>query len=86
MNKTNITVVIFTIIGIIALFIFLPFLCFAGGWITGWLIKLIFGNTFCNGLALIGIHIAPSQIPLLCGIIGVIGSFFKNTINTNKKD
>ena len=64
--------------------IFFPFLYFIGGWITGFLIKLIFANTFINGLSLIGLSLKPDDIPLFCGILGVIGSFFKSTVSTSK--
>jgi len=57
-----------------------PFLYFATGWFIGWLIKIMFGNMFVSGLALLGISITTSQIPLLCGILGVIGSFFKTIV------
>lgn len=71
------------VILLLLLLIFSPFICFCGGWVTGLLIQWIFADTFLKGLALLGIIITKSQIPLFCGILGVIGSFFKSSIKTN---
>lgn len=73
------------IVLVILILIFQPFLCYLIGWITGHFIKWIFGATFISGLALLGINIAPDSIPLFCGVLGVIGSFFKS-VSTSKKD
>ena len=54
-----------------------PFIAFAEGWIVGWLIKIIFGTVFISGLKLIGINITVNAIPLLCGTLNLIGSFFR---------
>ncbi|MCC8068819.1 MAG: hypothetical protein LIO71_03585 [Ruminococcus sp.] len=70
---------------LILLIIFEPFLYFICGWFTGLLIEITFSNMFINGLALLGITITTSQIPLLCGTLGVIGCFFK-TITTSKNN
>ena len=70
---------------LVGLVIVLPFLYFAGGWIVGHLIKWTFGTTFVSGLAMLGIHIFPESIPIFCGVLAVIGSFFKNA-TINKKE
>lgn len=54
-----------------------PFIAFAEGWLVGWLIKIIFGTIFVSGLNLIGINITVNAIPLLCGTLNLIGSFFR---------
>ena len=68
----------------VLLIIFAPFINFILCYFTGWLIKITFGATLCNGLALIGINLSPSSLPLLCGTLGVIGSFFKSTTTVRK--
>lgn len=68
----------------VLLVVFAPFINFVLCYFTGWLIKITFGVTLCNGLALIGINLSPSSLPLLCGTLGVIGSFFKSTTTVRK--
>lgn len=81
---------IMAIIGMIALLIglvvILPFISFAEGWIVGHLIKWVFGATFVSGLAMLGINISPESIPIFCGVLAVIGSFFKSTTIKKKDD
>jgi ribose/xylose/arabinose/galactoside ABC-type transport system permease subunit len=74
------------IILVAVLLIFAPFLNFACGWITGWLIKVTFGDTFIRGLSMLGLSLNKEALPLFCGTIGVIGSFFKSTTNIKKND
>ena len=69
---------------IVLIIIFSPFINFILCYFTGWLIKITFGAILCNGLALIGINLSPSSLPLLCGTLGVVGSFFKSTIRVRK--
>lgn len=64
-----------------ALINFAPFLDFIMSYFTGWLIEITFGPTLCKGLAILGLAIVPEQLPLICGILGVIGSFFKSDKN-----
>lgn len=71
---------------LIGIVIIAPFINFAEGWIVGHLIKWIFGATFVSGLAMLGINISPESIPVFCGVLAVIGSFFKNTTINRKKD
>ncbi len=77
----NLAIIIIAIL----FFIVFPFIYFCLSWIVGLLIKIIFGEVFVNGLGLLGIIITKDQIPLLCGVIGVIASFFKNPIKANKE-
>jgi hypothetical protein len=67
------------IIIIILLAILVPIIAFAEGWIIGWFINKIFGITFCAGLALLHINISPDSIPLVCGVISVIGAIFAHS-------
>lgn len=64
--------------------IFLPFIYFCLGYFTGLLIKFTFGTTFIKGLSLIGITITKANIPLFCGIIGIIAGFLRNPEITTK--
>ena len=65
--------------------VFFPFILFILGCFTGLLIEITFGELFVKGLSLLHISIDKTQIPLLCGIIAIIGSFFRNTMNVNNK-
>ena len=74
------------VILLILLVLVSPFVGFCCGWLTGWIIKVTFGATMVKGLGLIGLNIAKESLPLLCGTLGVIGSFFKNTTVNRKND
>lgn len=39
-----------------------------------------------QGLGLLGFNIAKESLPLMCGTLGVISSFFKNTTVNRKND
>ena len=79
---------ILLIIGCLGLIFIVPFLSFIIGLIIGWLIKISFGAMFISGLKLIGLDIPIESIPLLCGVLNVIGSFFRsrNFITKDKKE
>jgi hypothetical protein len=85
MNEDHLSALLITL-GVILLLVFLPFLNFVLGWIIGWLIKITFAPTFLSGLSLIGINMESESIPLFCGTLGVLGSFFKNSVQTNKNN
>ena len=76
--------------GVIVLFIILvlasPFIGFCAGWVTGWIIKVTFGDTMIKGLGLLGLNITKESLPLVCGTLGVIGNFFKSRTINRKKD
>ena len=76
------------IIGAIILALFIePFLIFWLCYFGGWIAKIVIGKWIIAGLALLNIYIEPNQIPLLAGILGWIGGFFKNSnikYNTDK--
>ena len=55
-----------------------PFVDFLLGFIIGIVIKLIFSDIFIKGLSLLNISISVNQIPMFCGILSLIGSFFKS--------
>jgi hypothetical protein len=74
------------VIVIILCAIIISVLSFAEGWIIGIFIKKIFGVTFCAGLALLHINISPDSIPLICGVISVIGMIFGHSGTGNSKE
>jgi len=63
----------------IVLFVVGPFINFIIGWITGWLISNTFAATFLTGLDFLGITLTINEIPILCGVLNVIGNFFKSS-------
>ena len=77
---------LFILLGSLFLILITPFLSFIGGWVVGWLIKVVFGTTFITGLSLLHINIDINMIPLLCGILNVIGMFFRQAplVNASK--
>ena len=84
MKKKTLGNIAIIILGVLLILVS-PFISFCLGWFVGLLIKIIFGTTFIKGLGLIGIMITKDQIPLLCGVIGTIASFFKNPAISNKE-
>lgn len=75
---------------IVAIIIFLivePFLLFWFGYFDGWLAKILIGNVFTNAINTI-FHInffTKDMLPMLGGVLGFVGSFFKNTSNLSNK-
>ena len=78
-----------TIMGLlfmIILIIFIaPWLTFWLAYFGGWVAKITIGKYLVSGLSLIGLDISLDSIPLLAGVLGWIGGFFKATISTTKK-
>jgi len=64
-----------------------PLLYFAGGYLTGLILKWIIGSTVVNGLNILfnTTRFTVDSIPIVCGALGVVGSFFKNTNTSNSK-
>ena len=62
-----------------------PVLCWAFGWLFGWFLKLFIGDTFIYNLnLLLGTNLSVDFIPSFCGVLGVIGHFFKGSAYTPK--
>ena len=74
------------IIGIIILCIVEPIIIFGAGWFGGWILMKIVGSAVVTGLnTLFGTtRFMPDLIPVVCGTLAVIGSFFKTTVNNSK--
>lgn len=71
----------------IVLLIIEPFILFWLGYFSGWLTKLVIGNTLAGALnaAFNTTYFSAALLPKLGGVLAWIGSFFKNTarLNTN---
>ena len=63
-----------------------PILCFLCGWITGIVLNWLIGDTVVSGLNLIfgTTRFTVDELPMICGTLAVIGSFFKSTPTTRK--
>lgn len=59
-----------------------PFIIFWVSYIGGYFVKWFIGNILIQGLALFGITLPLEKIPLACGTLGFIASYFKQTVNT----
>ncbi len=77
----------FTAIGVIIGLILIPILVYLGGWCGGYIVKIFFGTPFVNGMnALFNtIRFQADMIPNICGVIAVIGSYFRSTFRNNSK-
>ena len=74
------------IILLICVVIFGPILYYFGGYITGLILKLLIGDTIVNGFNYLfnTTRFTTDMLPITCGTLGVIGSFFKSTSTTSK--
>ena len=79
-------------VAILMFILYFAFVIFVGsfislliGWVIGWCASLICGNLICAGMALIGVTITPSQIPLLAAILCWIGAFFRSSASVSTK-
>ena len=55
-------------------------MAFAAGWIGGWFLMIIFGNTICEILP-----IAYDTIPAWCGVLTVVGGAFHSAHTSSSK-
>ena len=77
---------IVAIVSVIILSIILPVIIFEAGWFGGWILMKIVGVAVINGLnTLFGTtRFTPDIIPVVCGTLAVIGSYFRTTVNKSK--
>ena len=75
------------IIGVIILWVILPVIIFGAGWFGGWILMKIVGGAVVTGLnTLFGTtRFVPELIPVVCGALAVIGSYFKTSISRSSK-
>jgi hypothetical protein len=71
----------------IGLIILGPALYYFGGWITGHILAWLIGDTVINGMNYLfnTTRFTADMLPVICGTLGVIGSFFKPT-SASRKD
>ena len=71
---------------VIILAIIEPILVFAFGWFGGWILMKIVGDAVANGFnTLFGVdRFVPDMIPVVCGTLATIGSYFKSRQTNNK--
>ena len=76
------------LITLIVMIIIAPILCFLGGYISGLILKLTVGGFVVNGLNLIlnTTRFTADKLPIICGALAVVGSFFKSSLSTKSKD
>ena len=75
------------IIGLVILYIIEPIIIFCAGWFGGWILMKIVGGAVVAGLnTLFGTtRFVPELIPVVCGALAVIGSYFKTSISSSSK-
>lgn len=76
------------LVALIVTIIIAPILCFLGGYISGLILKLTVGGFVVNGLNLIlnTTRFTADKLPIICGALAVVGSFFKSSLSTNSKE
>lgn len=64
-----------------------PVLGYLEGYVTGLILNLFVGDGVVSGLnALFNTtRFTTDMLPVICGALGVIGSFFKSSVDINKK-
>ena len=72
------TIILYALIG--------PIINFIGGWLGGLVLQCVCGDTLVGGLnILFGTERFTSDLlPIICGTLGVVGSFFRNTTISTK--
>ena len=77
MRNDNVGVLIFIAFVIVILN---PLLCWISGWIFGWLLRLLIGGTFIANLnQMFNTNFSAENLPVFCGVLSVIGHFFKSS-------
>ena len=65
-----------------------PIITFFCGYVTGVILEWAVGGTLISGLNLLfnTTRFSTDMIPIVCGALAVVGSFFKSSLSTSKKD
>lgn len=75
------------IIGLLILIFFIaPWVSFWLAYFGGWIAKITIGKYLVSGFKLFGITIPINKIPLVAGVLGWIGGFFKTFKYNKNKD
>lgn len=82
MSKSGFIVAILAI----AFLIFSPVIVFCCGWFGGWILSKIAGLAIVSGFNMLfnTDRFVVDMIPIVCGTLAVIGSYFKTSISNNK--
>ena len=79
------TMAIGGIIGaIIAAIFIIPWFSFWLSYFGGWIAKIVIGKYLVEGFSFLGITVPLEKIPLIAGVLGWIGSFFKSNTKASK--
>ena len=73
---------------LIVVIIVSPILCFLGGYVSGLILNWAVGGLVVNGLNLMlnTTRFTADKLPIICGALAVVGSFFKSSLSTKSKD
>lgn len=65
-----------------------PILCFLGGYVSGLILNWTVGGLVVNGLNLMlnTTRFTADKLPIICGALAVVGSFFKSSLDIKSKD
>ena len=76
------------LIMLIVTIIVAPILCFLGGYVSGLILNWTVGGFVVNGLNLMlnTTRFTADKLPIICGALAVVGSFFKSSVSTKSKD
>lgn len=76
------------LVALIVTIIVSPILCFLGGYISGLILNWAVGGLIVNGLNLIlnTTRFTGDKLPIVCGALAVVGSFFKSSLDIKSKD
>ena len=79
-----ITVIVMIIVSVLIY----PILSFFGGWVTGLILEWVVGGMVTNGLNLLfnTTRFSADMLPIICGALAIVGSFFKSSLSASKKD
>lgn len=77
----------FLILSIILLLVG-PIINFFCGYVAGSVLSWVVGDTLANGLNVLfnTTRFGTHMLPAICGALAVIGSYFKSSLSTSKKD
>lgn len=85
-KKFTFSTFLILILMLIGLLFVLPWISFWIAYFGGWIAAKVIGTKIIEGLAIFGIMIPVSKIPLLAGTLGWIGTFFKNISTISKSN
>lgn len=74
------------LLAIILIFIS-PLFSFAIGYLVGLILSWCIGNTVANGMNILfdTTRFTPDLLPIVCGALGTVGSFFRTTTTRTKE-